>query len=103
MNNLFIYSSEEQELCVQQRLSAEQRLKTMEEEMAPLRVQVEREREEIQKVKNSLSEQEEEVKRTKKLQEDIQKTANMCNTELVSPHIKVRRVGHSITIIDKKL
>ncbi|KAJ9595870.1 hypothetical protein L9F63_012929, partial [Diploptera punctata] len=74
--------SEEQELCVQQRLSAEQRLKTMEEEMAQLRVQVDRERGELQKVKNSLSTQEEEVKKTKKQQEDIQKSASMCNTEL---------------------
>ncbi|PSN49325.1 hypothetical protein C0J52_04282 [Blattella germanica] len=77
-------SSEEQELCVQQRLSTEQRLKAMEEEMAQLRIQEEREREELAKSRTSLLTQEEDAKKTKKLYDEIKKSANMCNTELES-------------------
>nr|CAD7266472.1 unnamed protein product [Timema shepardi]CAD7572552.1 unnamed protein product [Timema californicum] len=77
-------SSEEQDLCVHQRLSIEGRIKNMDEEMTQLRVRLEQQRTDNDETKRQLTDKESEIKNTNKERDGIQESLVACNTELES-------------------
>ncbi|XP_069673394.1 protein GOLM2-like isoform X1 [Periplaneta americana] len=94
-------SSEEQDLCVHQRLSVEGRVKTLEEEMAQLRVRLEQQRAENDDMKKVLETRDDELKEFKKEHDKEHKSATLCNTELDS--LKKLQVSMEGTIQTLKL
>ncbi|PNF35517.1 hypothetical protein B7P43_G04102 [Cryptotermes secundus] len=77
-------SSEEQELCVHHRLSAEGRMKILDAEVAQVRVNLLQERTDNDEMKKTLETKDEELRKAKKEQENSQKSTNICKTELES-------------------
>jgi chromosome segregation ATPase len=84
-----VFSSEEQELCVHQRLSAEGRVKILEEEIAQVRVNLEQQRTDNDEMKKTMETKDEELREVKKQQDNSQKSANICKTELVCLRIHI--------------
>jgi len=79
----FICSSEEQDLCVHQRLSVEGRVKGLEEEVAQMKVNLEQQRNDNDVMKKTLETKDEGLKEMRKEKEKDYKAANLCKTELV--------------------
>jgi hypothetical protein len=85
-------SSEEQELCVHQRLSAEGRLKILEAEIAQVRVNLMQQRTDTDEMKKAMETKDEELREVKKEQDNSQKSANICKTELVCESLYLYRL-----------
>ncbi|KDR13779.1 protein CASC4-like isoform X1 [Zootermopsis nevadensis] len=94
-------SSEEQDLCVHQRLSVEGRVKVLEDEMAQVRVNFEQQRTDNDEMKKTLDTKDNELKDMKKQQDNDHKSANLCKTELES--LKKLEISKDGTITSLRL
>ncbi|GFG35205.1 hypothetical protein Cfor_01309 [Coptotermes formosanus] len=94
-------SSDEQDLCVHQRLSAEGRVKVLEEEMAQVRVNLEQQRTDNDEMKKHMDTKDEKLREMKKEQDNIHKSASICKTELES--LKKLQISKDGTIASLRL
>lgn len=94
-------SSEEQDLCVHQRLSVEGRVKVVEEEMAQVRVNLDQQRTDNDEMKKNLETKDDKLREMKKEQDNIHKSASLCKTELES--LKKLQISKEGTIASLRL
>ncbi|KAG8228452.1 hypothetical protein J437_LFUL009103 [Ladona fulva] len=80
----FKFSSDQREQCLQLRMVLDNRLKNTEEELAQVRVRLEKMKIEINKMKAEESRKDDELKSIQKNSEDFQNTASLCTSELES-------------------